>query len=151
MKKAIIYRWNKMNEIKVHMVNDKAEYSRVMNLLYECERDKVYFLIGELNLENEHCYIEVISFFNTVLEKYFPQCPVCLCGKLNPVTNHFAVATNHFECTIEMKYNLFVDSYIINLTNEFYNMLEMFFKDCGFKIKDYNNTRNIFWFEKEVE
>ena len=143
MKKAIIYRWNKMNEIKVHMVNDKEEYSRVMNLLYECDKD--YFLIGELNLENECCYLEVISFFNTVLERYFPQCPVCLCGKLSPID------TNHFECTIEMKDNLFVDSYIINLTDEFYHMLEMFFKDCGFKIKNYNNTRNTFWFEKEVE
>ena len=144
MKRVIIYRWNKMNQIKVHKVDDVDEYRKVRNILYE--QDKEYFLIGEIDFEKELSYLQVVAFFNTILEKYYTQCPVCLYGKLKPI------ATNHFECNIKMKDNLFVDSYIINLTNEFYNMLEMFFKDCGFKIKDYNNTRNTFWYEmKEVE
>lgn len=141
MKKVIIYKWNKVNQIKVHKVEDVNEYRKVMNILYE--QDKEYFLIGEIDLEKELSYLQVVSFFNKVLEICYPQCPVCLCGELKPI------ATKHFECIIKMRNSLFVDSYIINLTNEFYNMLELFFKDCGFKIKDYNNTRNTFWYEME--
>jgi hypothetical protein len=40
----------------------------------------------------------------------------------------------------------FIDSYILNLNNKFYEILEEFFKErCGISELIYNNTKSVFW------
>lgn len=48
-------------------------------------------------------------------------------------------------CEIVPKNNKYIDSSIINLTNEFYQILENFFKSFYSIELSYNNTRSSFW------
>lgn len=52
--------------------------------------------------------------------------------------------TENPQCQIVPANSLFIDSSIINLTSDFYSMLENFFTKRGVEIS-YNNTRSIFW------
>lgn len=51
------------------------------------------------------------------------------------------------ECEIILSNDMFIKSSIINLTEEFYNVLEKFFDKRGIKLS-YNNTGSIFWSKK---
>lgn len=48
-------------------------------------------------------------------------------------------------CEIVPKNNKYIDSSIINLNNEFYQILENFFKSFYSIELSYNNTRSSFW------
>lgn len=48
------------------------------------------------------------------------------------------------SCEIIPSNDLFIDSSIINLTKDFYRVLDSFFEGRGIELK-YNNTGNIFW------
>lgn len=47
-------------------------------------------------------------------------------------------------CDIILANNFFIESYILNLSDEFYEMLEKFFKKYGITLS-YNNNRSTFW------
>lgn len=51
-------------------------------------------------------------------------------------------------CEVVVANNTFIHSSIINLTDEFYDIMEEFFKDKGVSLINYNNTRTIFWNSK---
>ncbi len=48
------------------------------------------------------------------------------------------------DCEIVPSNNMFIQSSIINLTDEFYKVLEGFFNKRGIELS-YNNTGSIFW------
>ena len=48
------------------------------------------------------------------------------------------------ECQIVPSSDMFIQSSIINLTNEFYKILEEFFSKRGIELS-YNNTGSTFW------
>jgi hypothetical protein len=137
MKKVIIYIF--VSEVKTVTVDDKTEYDRIMNIFYNDE--KKYKLIGEINLENNNCHQTMIITFNKILKDYYktPFIVTCCC-----FTN---ADDESIEAKIELRDTMFVYAHTLTLENIFYEMMESFFKDCGFEITDYNNNKNVFWFK----
>ena len=138
MKKAIVYIF--VSEIKTVIVDNEAEYNRIMNIFYKDE--KKYKLIGEINLENKNCHKTVINVFNKILNDYYKTSFCITCNYLADVED------GAIEAKIELRNTMFMNAYTISLETNFYKIMESFFKDCGFEITDYNNTMNVFWFKR---
>lgn len=136
MNTVIVYCWNPTSEIRTYKVTDEKEFYRVKELTRE---DENYGYIGEIDLHYEYSKFTVIRIFNHILETI--MCPFVLMFS--------GTSCNRYEIHIELRSSIFVDSYILNLNDRFYKMMESFFEDCEFKITDYNNTRNVFWFTKK--
>ena len=57
---------------------------------------------------------------------------------------------NNPSCEIVPANSKFIESSIINVTDEFYKFLEDFFKERGI-VLTYNNTGSVFWSKNEFE
>lgn len=55
-----------------------------------------------------------------------------------------AASGENTQCEIVPLSNMFLKSSILNPTDEFFTMLEIFFSELGIKLH-YNNTKTIFW------
>lgn len=140
MKKYYCYLWKKMDEIVIHAADTEKEIKRIDNLFKDTEK---YTVIGTANdTDDEETFMKkVINTLNEMLNQL-------RCNVLFTKDSISDRTTNAYCYDIKLANSKFMDSYILNMTDDFYRIIENAFTKFDLKFS-YNNTRSCVFLNKK--
>lgn len=141
MKKYFIYRYRDTNEIKVHLSKTEWDAERVKNIIK-----------NELDKHGLHRYENIHTFSDN--DMFFAMLTVGLNRMLNKLNAPIIftkdkISTDRRIClNVKLANSMFVDSCILNMTNEFWNIIEDVITTFELDFS-YNNTRSCIFISKK--
>ena len=141
MKKYYVYKMNNSNTIKTYLAEDDTDMQRVDALL---EDTTMYTTI--YTFTDEHPADLLFEFTRVAVNKILEEIGVGVRYEKDTMSNETSACWK-----LCLTNNLFMDSYILNMNNDFYYFIEELLHKFNFKVS-YNNTRSyIFVRYKEGE
>ena len=140
MKKYYCYLWKKMDEIVIHAADTEKEIKRIDNLFKDTEK---YAVIGTANdTDDEETFMmKFIIILNRMLNQLG-------CDARFTKDSISDKTTNTYCYDIKLANSKFMDSYILNMSEEFFRVIEDAFTKFDLKFS-YNNTRSCVFLNKK--
>ena len=131
MKKYYVYKMNKSNTIKTYLATDEKDIERVDTLLQETA---VYTTI--YTFTDEHSADLLFEFVRVAVNKILAELGVGVRYEKDDMSTETSACWK-----LCLTNDLFMDSYILNMNNDFYYFIEDILYTFKFK-PSYNNTRS---------
>jgi len=140
MKKYYCYLWKKMDEINFYTAETDDDIKRCDELL---ANEKDYTVIGVCrDTDSEDIFMtRFIHMMNKMMETL--GCNIAFWN--NSISNEME---NTYCYDIKLKNSKFMDSYILNMSDDFYRIIEAAFAKFDLTFR-YNNTRSCVFLNKK--
>ena len=138
--RGIFYKFVPNDEIRCHLCENDAEFSEKMQILKN-DGDR-YRLITGFNVNENNLWFDVVATINIVLN----ELGIGMC--IEHRREEDDEKSIGFE--IVLRNTMYIESYVLHPSDNFYRLLEMLLADMGVQFEEYSSSGRFFWIKREV-